>query len=157
MAFYRSAQIDLLLRLLRPFGYCALSGLARLIQEATRLIILVLILLSVLLFAAGFVYSALLVVAVIPLCLALGLATVRGLRSRTNPAPRADTASTHSQQASGEHDRSIPQDLSESLTKVGDEAAAEEGVVNKLEAAGRELDRQLSGEYERREDTSRRS
>jgi len=71
-----------------------------------------------------------------------------------NPEPGAQTASMHSHQASGEHDRSIPQDPSESLAKVGDEAAAEEGVVKKSEATGREVDRQLSGDYERREDTS---
>lgn len=61
-------------------------------------------------------------------------------------------ASSKSADPSTEHDHSAPQSPADIIHKSATEARAEDGVWNKIEAVGRELDRNIGGEYARRED-----
>jgi len=66
--------------------------------------------------------------------------------------PRAVMASATSADPSAEHDHSTPQSPGDIIRKGANEARAEHGIWNKVEAVGRELDRNIGGEYARRED-----
>ncbi len=66
--------------------------------------------------------------------------------------PRAVTTSSKSADRSTEHDHSSPQSPRDVIRKSASEAGAEHGFRNKIAAVGRELDRNIGGEYERRED-----
>jgi hypothetical protein len=66
--------------------------------------------------------------------------------------PRAVMASSKSADPSTEHDHSAPQSPGDIIRKSATEARGEDGVWSKIEAVGRELDRNIGGEYARRED-----
>jgi hypothetical protein len=71
---------------------------------------------------------------------------------RRQKKPKAVMASSKSADPSGEHESSAPKSPSEIVSKAADEAGAEYGVWNKVKAIGREIDRNVGGEYERRDD-----
>jgi hypothetical protein len=60
--------------------------------------------------------------------------------------------SSKSADPSTEHDHSSPQSPGDIVRKSASEARGEQGIWNKIEAVGRELDRNIGGEYARRED-----
>ena len=71
---------------------------------------------------------------------------------RPTKQPKATTASEKSQRSAGAKDQSTPTSLTGIGQKVATEVKGEKGAWNKMKAAGRELDREIAGEYERRED-----
>lgn len=66
--------------------------------------------------------------------------------------PKAMMTSSKSADRSTEHEPSSPKSPKDIVSKSAGEAGAEDGVWNKVKAVGRELDRNVGGEYERRED-----
>jgi hypothetical protein len=66
--------------------------------------------------------------------------------------PRAVMASSKSADRSTEQEHSALQSPGDIIRKSASEAGAEHGAWNKIEAVGRELDRDIGGEYARRED-----
>jgi len=66
--------------------------------------------------------------------------------------PRAMMASSKSAGRSTEHEQSSPPSPSDIIRKSASEAGGEHGVGNKVEAVGRELNRNIGGEYARRDD-----
>ena len=66
--------------------------------------------------------------------------------------PKAVMASPKSADPSIEHRTRSPKNPSEIIGKAIAEAKPEDGVWNKVKTASRELDRNVGGEYERRED-----
>ena len=66
--------------------------------------------------------------------------------------PTAAMTSSKSADPSEEHEHSAPEGPTEIIGKAAREAGYEDGVWNKVKAVGRELDRNVGGEYERRED-----
>ena len=73
---------------------------------------------------------------------------------RRQDGPRAVMTSSKSADRSIEHVHGSPESPSDIIRKGASEARAEHGIWNKIEAAGRELDRNIGGEYARREDQS---
>ena len=64
----------------------------------------------------------------------------------------ATTVSDASQDTSREADHRVPEGARETLEKAATEAAAGDGLVDKVKRAGEEVDRTFGGEYEARED-----
>ena len=113
------------------------------------MIVIALVILGVVLAIAGFAYNALFLAAVIPWVLALGIMTMRGLRPAGDKHLPAETLSDKSQQSSGEHYKEITESA---LVKLESEIDAEDGTIDKVKAAGHEVDRQVGGVYESRDD-----
>ena len=71
---------------------------------------------------------------------------------RAAKQPKAKTASAASQRPAGERDPSTPTSMTAIGRKLATEVKGQSGTWDKIKAAGRELDREIAGEYERRED-----
>ena len=71
--------------------------------------------------------------------------------------PKAVMTSPQSADRSPEHEPSSPKSPKDIVSKSASEAGAEDGIWNKVKAVGREIDRNVGGEYERREDETTRT
>ena len=76
--------------------------------------------------------------------------------AKPKDVPKAETASKKSQDHSSERDQRTPGDFSEIVGKIGTEARGEKGAWEKVKAVGREADRLVGGEYERRDNARAR-
>jgi hypothetical protein len=77
-------------------------------------------------------------------------------KEHSQKKPKAVMASSKSADPKAERESSAPKSPSEIVDKAATEAGAEYGIWNKVKAVGRELDRNVGGEYERRDDETDR-